>query len=58
MILEVSFSLMTPSLWSLYVGWKSVGGDESILEAHSFIVKFLPIMLQVTVYNIREEDDE
>jgi len=57
MILEVSFSLMSPDLWNFYVGWKSVGGDDSILDATSFIVKLFPIMLQVTFYKIQEEEE-
>lgn len=53
MILEVSLSVLSPDLWGLYVGTKSVEGQ---LNASSFIIKVLFLMVQFTVYTIADED--
>jgi hypothetical protein len=58
MILELSLSLMSPSLWAFFIGWKNVGGADDILEADTFIVKCLFVMLQLTLYRINDTEDE
>lgn len=55
MILEVSVALLSPSLWDFYVGFKSLDGDMDLLQAKSFIVKFLGVMFQFTYYNTKED---
>lgn len=56
MILEISFSLMSPRLWGFYFGWKTLAKDEGPLAAESLVVKFLPFMFQFTIYTINDED--
>lgn len=57
MILEVSLSLLSPSLWDFYIGRKSLDGDMNLLRAESLIIKFLGVMVQFTFYQVIDEDD-
>lgn len=57
MILEVSVSLLSPSLWDIQIGRNKVEGVPGHLSADSITIKFLFLMAQFTLYTVVDEED-